>query len=517
MTDRSLYDWFHDSALRYPRNTALEVNDIALSYAELLAAVEEMAALTECALGRRPARVGLLASRSLVTYAGYLAILRLGATVVPLNPRAPVDRNLAITAASGLDLTIVDDSAAEQDAEYAMKAPVALLDLTGGRWRALIGTGLAGDRPSPACPPGSLAYIVFTSGSTGVPKGVPMTHANASAFLTEAIPRLGFTPGSRVSQTFEVSFDGSIMEMFGAWGAGATLCVPQHSDVFTPVRFINDKRLTHWLSVPSIISFARRLRALPAGSMRTLRMCMFAGEPLSTELVASWLTAAPNATIHNGYGPTEVTVLTTTYTLPRDRSAWPETSNRTIPIGKVFDSLEWTIRGEDFRPAREGELCVRGPQRFPGYLDPAQNIGRFVSFSGGESAVYDGRELLTGEHWYRTGDRVRIEHGCLVHAGRLDDQVKIRGYRIELGEIESALRRHPDITEVVVLPIAGVDGGTDLHAFYTGGEVPAGDFARLVSVLPGYMRPRGYHHRDSLPLLTVGKIDRKLLAAQLSG
>lgn len=517
MTDRSLYDWFHDSAQRHGDATALEVSDITLTYAELQRAVERLAAAAERTLGRRPARVGLLASRSLVTYVGYLAILRLGATVVPLNPRAPVDRNLSITAAAGLDLTIIDDTAADTGDEYTAQAPVAILDLTADRWRGLVDPELTGCQAAPVGRPGSLAYIVFTSGSTGRPKGVPLTHRNVSAFLTEAIPQFQFTPRSRVSQTFEVSFDGSIVEMFGAWGSGATLCVPQYGDVFTPVRFVNEKRLTHWLSVPSIISFAKRLRALPPGSMPSLRTAMFGGEPLNTEQAEAWLTAAPNATIHNAYGPTELTVMITAYPVPAKRSAWPRTSNRTMPIGEIYPHMEWTVRDEEFRACDAGELCVRGPQRFPGYLDPAHNAGRFVSFDGGGGRLYDGSEPLTAGHWYRTGDRVRIEHGQLVHLGRLDDQVKIRGYRIELGEIESVLRRHPDIAEVVVLAVTGADDGTDLHACYTGCKVPADEFARLVESLPAYMRPRGYHYRDSFPLSTVGKVDRKLLTAEFGG
>jgi amino acid adenylation domain-containing protein len=511
MASRSLYDWFAATAQRDPGAPALEVGGHALTYAELTAASGRLAALAERAAGGRPGRVGLLASRSLACYAGYLGTLRLGATVVPLNPRAPVDRNLWIAKASGLDLTIIDDTAAEQAAKYTAEAP-AVLDLTGERWQALVAPGQA---VVPVREPGEVAYIVFTSGSTGQPKGVPVTHGNVSAMLGAMIPQFEFGPGCRVSQTFEVSFDGSILEMFGAWGGGGTLCVPEYGDVFTPVRFVNSRRLTHWLSVPSVISFARRLRALAPGSMPGLRVTMFGGEPLTVEQAAAWQAAAPNGTILNAYGPTELAVMVSACRLARQPAAWPRTSNGTIPIGHPYPHLEWTIRQADLRPAQPAELCVRGPQRFGGYLDPRQDAGAFATLDGDSGRSYDGSEPLTVGHWYRTGDRVGLEDGNLVHLGRLDDQVKIRGFRIELGEVESVLRRHPNITEVVVLPVTGTDGGTDLHALYTGRQVPPDELAVLVRELPSYMLPRGYHFRASLPLSAVGKIDRGQLAAEL--
>ncbi|MGW4162027.1 amino acid adenylation domain-containing protein [Streptomyces sp. NPDC004788] len=518
MIDRSLYDWFLASAQRHGDSMALEVGSHALTYDQLLKASERMAALIERQLGRRPERVGLLASRSLTTYVGYLAIQRLGAAVVPLNPRSPVARNLAITKDSGLEITVADETASEQLDEYAQKAGVDVVDMTGDDRKKLVTQG--GDDELVAAisrPSSDYAYIVFTSGSTGRPKGVPTTHRNISSFLEDAIPRFHFAHGCRVSQTFEVSFDGSIIEIFGAWGSGATLCIPQHSDVFAPVRFVNEKRLTHWLSVPSIISFAKRLRALAPNSMPTLQYCNFGGEPLTAEQADAWLTAAPNATIHNCYGPTELTVIITGNPVPRDKEARTPTSNRTIPIGEIYPHMEWVLLDEELRSTDDGELCVRGPQRCPGYLDPAHNVGRFVDFDGVQGRSYDGSEPLHDKHWYCTGDRVRIEHGELVHLGRIDDQVKIHGYRTELGEIESVLRKHPDIAEIVVVAVTAADEQIDLHAFYTGDEVSAKDFARLAEELPVYMRPRSYHHRQSIPLSMVGKVDRKLLAAELTG
>jgi amino acid adenylation domain-containing protein len=511
MTTRSVYDWFCASVEANPDLAALEVGPTTLTYGQLQAAVERMAALMQEALGRPPTRVGLLTSRSLASYVGYLATQRFGATVVPLNPATPVLRNLAITEDAALELAVLDDSSGPGREEYRHKAVVEFVDLADGGWQRLLAPGPEPVPDAVPAGPDDFAYLIFTSGTTGRPKGVPVTQANVSALLSEAIPRFRMGPGSRVSQTFELSFDGAVAEILTAWGSGATLCVAQHADVFTPVKFVNAKRLTHWLSVPSLISFARRLRALAPDSMPTLRSCSFGGEALTMEQAAAWSAAAPNTRILNCYGPAETTVIVTAHPY----AAESETSNRSVPIGEIYPSMEYVLLSEDLVRTDDGELCLRGPQRFAGYLDPADNVDRFVRVDGDTGRRYDGTEPLTAEHWYRTGDRVRRENGDLVLLGRVDLQVKVRGNRVELGEIEAVLRRHPAVADVAVVPVPSDDGEVDLYAFHTGGSVSAAEFGAAVEALPQYMRPRGYHHCAEMPLTTVGKIDRRRLADEL--
>jgi acyl-CoA synthetase (AMP-forming)/AMP-acid ligase II len=185
-----------------------------------------------------------------------------------------------------------------------------------------------------------------------------------------------------------------------------------------------------------------------------------------------------------------------------------------VPIGEVYPHLEAVVLDEQGAPTEDGELCVRGPQRFDGYLDPSHNAGRFVRYEGGGRATpHDG--VPAAESWYRTGDRVRAEGGELVHLGRLDNQIKIHGYRVELGEIEAALRRHPGIVDVVVVAVTEPDGEVDLRAVYAGDPVEEADLASLVEDLPSYMRPQAFHHRDELPTNLNGKIDRRRLVAEL--
>ncbi|WP_305783558.1 AMP-binding protein [Symbioplanes lichenis] len=518
MTSRSLYGWFATSLASHPHAVALEIGTTALTYAELDRAAAWMAERICAAAAGVPSRVGLLTSRGLPGYVAYVAALRLGATVVPLNPAAPPIRNYAIIDEAAVDITVVDaTSGALTEVHEGPRGP-RLLDMTGFDL-AEVPARMPGPRTPGVTRAAAkdLAYIIFTSGTTGSPKGVPIRNESISAYLEHAIDRYALGPGCRTSQMFEMSFDASLLEIFGTWGSGATLCVPEPADVFTPVRYANARKLTHWMSVPSIISFARQFRALTPGSMPTVRCAVFGGETLTVDQAEAWCAAAPNATVHNTYGPTELTVFVTDYQLPQDRSRWPRSSNGSVPLGPMFPGAEWILLDDDQRPVpSDGELCIRGVQRFDGYLNAAQNSGRFVAVRAVDGAQDDGTaETVADSAYYRTGDRCCLEDGALIHLGRIDDQVKIRGHRIELGEIESVLRGHPEVVAVVVVAVTADDGEIELHGVYTGKEIPGAEFAHLLSVLPAYMRPREIRHRESIPLTPVGKVDRRHLASEL--
>ncbi|UWZ40397.1 amino acid adenylation domain-containing protein [Dactylosporangium roseum] len=506
-----MYTWVSECARTHPLQSALEVRGARLTYAQLLDLAERLAGrLVAAAGGQAPRAVGLLASRSLAAYTGYLAALRCGAVVVPLNPRFPAARNRRMSELSDVDVVVADDDGAEQVAAVAA-GTAAAVPLTED-WTDPLG-GTPWDGPLPADPDAG-AYTLFTSGSTGEPKGVPIRHRNLAAYLAWCIDRYEAGPGSRFSQAFELTFDPSVFDMFVAWCSGGTLVVPQADEVLAPARFVADAGITHWYSVPSVVSLARRLRGLRPGAMPGLRWSLFAGEQLTLEQARSWADAAPGSTLENLYGPTELTVTCVGYRLPADRGAWPETSNGTVPIGEPYPHLEAVLLDADGRATRDGELCVRGPQRFGGYVDPAHDADRFLRHAGGVTRAHEGRP--GSDIWYRTGDRVRIEGGQMVHLGRLDDQIKISGYRIELGEIETALRRHPSVAEVVVLGRAADGGETVLHAVHTGDPVPEAELTELVRDLPWYMRPKRFHFRAELPVNLNGKTDRRRLGAELT-
>ncbi|KAB8159558.1 amino acid adenylation domain-containing protein [Streptomyces sp. 3MP-14] len=502
----TLFDWFAASAAEHPDQPALEVGAERLTYGELRRLVEGLAVrLLAVNGGRRPRGVGLSASRSVAAYVGYLAALRVGATLVPLNPEAPPARNAAVLAAADVDLVVADPASADAT------PGVVTLAFTTEELRALA----AGNAEAPPCPatPDDIAYLVFTSGSTGVPKGVPIAHRNVTAYLSHVVSRAEAGPGSRLSGTFELTFDGSVYDLFVAWGSGATLVVPMRSQLISPVKFIAGRELTHWFSVPSLLSFADQLGTLTPGAMPSLRWSVFGGEPLPLSGARAWAAAAPNSRIENLYGPSELTVSCTEYRLPADPADWPTTPNGTAPLGAGYAGLDFLLLDEDGAPADDGELCVRGPQRFPGYLDPANNAGRFLTVdAAGTVHPYTGEGPLTEEHWYRTGDRIARADGLLVHLGRVDQQVKIRGYRIEPGEIEALLREQDGVRDAVVVAVRGADGEKELVAAVSGsGAAPEPLYSALGDRLPPYMIPRRITVLDELPLNAHGKIDRRAL------
>ncbi|GLZ39694.1 amino acid adenylation domain-containing protein [Actinokineospora sp. NBRC 105648] len=497
---KTLYQWFADSAARHPDAVALEVGEHVLTYRELERRVAAVASLVVRADGRSPARVALLANRSLTAFAGYLAAQRLGAAVIPLNPGFPAARLRQVLDAAPVDVLLADESSAGLLAD----APVAVLALSDN-------DVLTAEGDVAATPAGldEVAYILFTSGSTGRPKGVPVRHRNLAPYIAHNIDRYAVAPGARMSHTFDLTFDPSVFDLFVTWGGGATLVCPQRTELLSPVDYLVERGITHWFSVPSVVTVGGQLGTLPAGLATGVRHSVFIGEQLPAHTAAAWRAVTPNAPVDNVYGPTELTVACTEYRLPADSATWPGTSNDTVPIGPVYGFLDHVVIDPDGLPAEDGELCVRGSQRFDGYLDPEDNAGRFVTLRGGRFVPVSGP--VEPKHYYRTGDRVRWENGNLVHLGRLDHQVKIRGYRIELGDIETALARHPEISAAVVL-VAGSDTDPRLEACYTGSPVPARDLTRwLRARLPLHMVPRRLYHLESLPLNANGKTDRRAL------
>ncbi|GGZ20970.1 hypothetical protein GCM10010300_76000 [Streptomyces olivaceoviridis] len=343
---------------------------------------------------------------------------------------------------------------------------------------------------------------------------MPVSHANALSFVTHSLQRYGVGPGNRMTQNFDLAFDVSVFDLFVAWGSGATLVAPGPQDLLHPVRWVNERAVTHWASVPSAISTALGQRELPPDSMPTLRLSLFLGEQLTVEQAQAWRRAAPDGALENAYGPTELTVFVSGYRLPDRMEDWPTTANRTIPLGRVYDHLEAVVL-TDGRDADEGELCVRGPQRFAGYLDPRDNTGRFLTFRQGRFSPAEG-PVPGPDDWYRTGDLVcRDQDGTLTHLGRLDSQVKIRGHRVELAEIEGALRLQPDVAEAVVLARPGRAGSLELVAYYTSlpghRTDPRALRTHLARTLPTYMIPRRFTLLGSLPLTGNGKVDRLAL------
>jgi amino acid adenylation domain-containing protein len=460
-----------------------------------------------------------------------LAALLRGHGYVPLQPQYPAARvaemigrarcRSVIVDRAGLEaldailghlegpLVILAPDAGAPD-DDAAAAHLALLRARWPRHRFLDAAALPATPPAPSPPSvaaDDVAYLLFTSGSTGRPKAVMVGHGAACHFVDGARRRYEVGPADRLSQTFDLTFDLSVFDMFVAWWAGACLCCPSEGQKVLPATYIQRARLTIWFSVPSAAVGMQRLRMLRPGQYPGLRLGLFCGEALPVEVAQAWQAAAPGSRVENLYGPTELTVACTVYRWQPDLSP-RESAQGVVPIGEPLPEMAARVVDEQLRdvaPGQDGELIMTGPQLSLGYLDdPERTASAFVT-PPGDARVY-----------YRTGDRVRrpVAAGApLLFLGRLDSQVKLRGHRVELGEIEAALRAASGVFEAAAVPwprtAAGFDG---VVAFVTGHDVDVDRLRHtLQGSLPSYMRPTEIRLVSQLPHNANQKIDRRAL------
>lgn len=484
------------SAAAHPQNIALRVDGETWSYAELFGAATALAS-------RLPADhpvIGIYAARHASTYVGILATVLAGGTYVPLNCRFPDARNREIlrrTGASHLLCGATFKDAATRIAEGSN----AELRTVEDAYVSGVTDGWATGRARPD----DAAYILFTSGSTGTPKGVAITHANLGAYLDTALSLLSPSPDARFSQTFDLTFDLSVHDLFVAWSSGATLCVASTGDLTDPAAYMVREGITHWFSVPTLAGALHRSGALKPGAFPDLRCALFCGEALPSDLARAWLEATPQARLENWYGPTEATIACVRHDLKKG------TGEGVTPIGKPFAGMTALVVGDDGKEVTAGEigtLYLGGPQLAEGYLnDPERSARSFVNLPG-----------RTG-HFYNTGDLVSRNREGLHFHGRSDFQAKIRGYRVELGEIEAALRAQYPGDNVVALtwPPAETNATHVIAAVETETPEPALDRAALRETLPDYMVPSSVFGLPGFPINTSGKIDRPAIARAIEG
>lgn len=488
-----------------------EVHDLALAWAGAL-----------CSDGTPPRVVGVLAGKTVPAYVGLLAGLYTGATVVPLNPDFPSERTRRMLELSGVEAIVVDEEGAEALSRLQLRAtgPASALSsrtavlsasadgtvLTGADaaapWRQITVDPAAALSVPRTVAADDTAYMLFTSGSTGNPKGVPISHGSTYHYFQLLDERYDFTAQDVFSQTFDLNFDCAMFDLFCAWGAGATLVtIPPHSYRRLPDH-LREEGVTVWFSTPSAISLIRRTGTLTPDSLPTLRWSFFAGEALHCQDAADWHEAASGSYLENIYGPTELTITITGHRWDPVASA-EHGVNGLVPIGAVHPGHDHLLLADDGSLAEEeGELCVTGPQMTVGYLDPADDKGRFLE--------HDGRR------WYRTGDRVRRLPGSdeLLYLGRLDSQIQLQGWRVELAEVDHAVRSCPGVEDALTV-VQKVEGGSELVVFYTGTRTSPVVLARaLREILPAGMLPRRYEHLGEFPLNSNRKIDRKALTTR---
>ncbi|MBF0125678.1 MAG: AMP-binding protein [Magnetococcales bacterium] len=520
----NIAQWFHRSALSHGLRPALYVEERYYSYQALLDHLTPIASTIERLDTRRAAPiVALFAYRSLTAYAALLGILYAGKGYLPLNPLFPVTRNQHIVDLGEVELLILDRHCEPQGHELLLRVRKNLTVLlpdhpTLPAWteslprhrfldqRAML--SVPSHLLSPSSQGNSLAYLLFTSGTTGVPKGVMVTHENVDAFVANMLDRYQPTPEDRFSQHSDMTFDASVYDQLVCWAAGACLYPIPQKVRMAPGQFIKEHALTFWESVPAVIQFMRRMYQLKPGAFPSLRLSVFGGEQLTREAARWWQNAAPNSRIDNSYGPTEGTICITGH-FWRDGPDGPDgdaTLNGVVPIGMPYPGQRTAILVEGQLvhnvEGAKGELCLSGSQVTPGYWRNDQETAR----SYPECADADGRV----GRWYRTGDLVLWKNGVgLYYLDRVDRQLKIRGYRVELAEIEQVMRQVAKTGQVAVVgwPRGG-DNITSVIGFVCGSTLSDEEILEgCARRLPPYMVPRHLLRLAQLPLNANGKTD----------
>lgn len=504
---------------------ALEIGDTQWTYGELTG--KSAAIATELANWTHGEHklVAILAMRSLSAYAGVLAAHMGGYGYCPLHSKFPPERTRRMFEESGARALIVDieglpmlqELLATATGNYLIIGPEidSFADLPssypGCKFIAAGSLVSCFVESSTVEDPDSTAYLLFTSGSTGQPKGVPVSHRNLSSYVDYITTTFPLSPDDRCSQTFDLTFDLSVHDMFVTWASGACLCPLTLSPVLA-AKFIRDAELTTWFSVPSVAMMMARARTLRPGIFPSLRISFFCGEPLPVNTAGAWAEAAPRSRVINLYGPTEATIAIAAYEWDADVS--PEQSRHGIvPLGAIFPTQRGvlvTAELNEVAGAGSGELCLSGSQVTSGYLNrPEKTAEQFVILEGHGDCT-----------WYRTGDRVaRDENGCLFFEGRTDHQVKIRGNRIELQEVEAVLREASGVDSVVAVPwpLSPAVPESIIGCVSAGGRRL--DVQRVKDRcgerLPSYMVPSKIVELESLPLNANGKIDRRAVAASI--
>ncbi|WP_068503153.1 non-ribosomal peptide synthetase [Paenibacillus kribbensis] len=501
---------FEFRAKETPNQIALVAGTVTLTYAELNDAANRLAwRLRQCGIGRGSI-VGLLAYRSVETVVGILAVLKAGGAYMPMDPAYPEERiryMLEDSAAQLLLLHRETDSLADASGYNGQRL---YLDEAGmkGEGADIFATG---DEPdghwTTTCEitPDDIAYVMYTSGTTGNPKGNLTTHDN----ITRVAHRTNYIDIAASDTLLSLSnyaFDGFTFDLFGALLNGAKLIIAANETILNVgklMQTIKDEGVTVMFVTTALFNVL-----VDSGSewMKGVRKVLFGGERSSVRHVRRALAAMGPGRIIHVYGPTETTVFATFY--PVDEV--PEDA-ATVPIGRPLNQTDAYIVGPSgqLQPLEAvGELWIGGDGVAQGYLNRSElTAGKFVP-----------HPFLQGRRCYRSGDLARwLPGGDIEFVGRVDDQVKIRGHRIELGEIEAMLQRHPLVKEAVVLAVRSDEGETFLCAYVVPHQaeqvLPEQLRSHLASRLPSYMVPASCMLLERLPLTSNGKVNRRLLPA----
>jgi amino acid adenylation domain-containing protein len=496
-----LHERFDLVAVAAPDRVALDTADRAVTYGEVKARADRLAARLRAAGAGPEQVVGIHLERSAEAIIALLAVLKAGAAYAPLPVDHPADRLRFMAADAGIRIVVTGPE------------PVTRFSLAGIR------TISAEDRPRtepdtgpvvPAVHSANMAYVLYTSGSTGTPKGVAVTHASAVNMVDPRQNYIRFGPDQVFLQLSPLAFDISALEIWGSLANGATLVVaaPSYQAIDELPAVLAEKRVTTLVLTPAL--FHALMDTRPA-ALDGVRQLIVGGDAMSPRRAHAFVERAARRGVHhtliNGYGPTEATTLVSTHPMAEVFADAPR-----VPLGHAIEGAAVHLLNEDLQPVEHGErgqVYIGGKALARGYLHrPGLTGSRFVP------DPFAGRR---GARMYATGDEgVCSDSGLIEFVGRLDDQVKIRGYRVELGEVEQVLRSHPGVREACVVPVKSREQTEQLVGFVVPRVPGRNDLTEALTShirasLPDYMRPSRVVSRAGLPLTATGKIDRRSL------
>ena len=506
-------------AERSPEKDAVRCLGKSLSYAELWAQMNNVAQQLKARGVGRGDRVGIYMNKSLESAVALYGTMQAGAAYVPLDPFAPPSRLAFVVRDCGIRQVISKPEKLSQLSEILAEAPdvedVLGIDPEEGlpipsiSWDEIrSGNGNTLDARTTEM---DLAYILYTSGSTGNPKGIMHTHRSALSFAEWGLQTYDLRSEDRLSNHAPLHFDLSTFDFFAGARAGATtVIIPEALTKFPAnmTRVMESEKISVWYSVPFALIQMLQRGGLPERDLSALRWILFAGEVFPTKHLRELMHTLPEVKFSNLYGPTETNVCTYYHV-----EQIPE-GDETIPIGKVCENAEGLVVDADRLPVAEGEageLLIRGGTVMRGYWNQPEKTA---------SGFY--RRPVFGfldDIFYRTGDLVQMDQdGNYLYLGRKDRQIKTRGYRVELDEIEVALLSHPQVEEAAVYPIPDGQGSNLIEAAVvakSGMEVStAGLMEHIGKQLPSYAVPVNIDVLEVFPRTSTGKINRRELQAQ---
>ena len=514
----NLCTYLERSAHEYPDRTAVvDPSGRAWTYRELDEASSQVAGFL-AANGVAPGdRVGAIAPKSAEVVATLFGIMKAGAAYVPADYSAPSARNRTLLADCTITAVFLDPACADIVSEWPHERRPVVCWLPGSSERPASGASWSDVQastplsPSRLAPPDGLAYVLYTSGSTGVPKGVKLTHRNAAAFVDWCSDEFGPEPSDRFSSHAPFHFDLSVLDLYLSLKHGAALYLIAEELGKTPqdlAAFIAINRLTMWYSTPSILSLLAQFGSLEKHDCSSLRVVHFAGEVFPVKHLRSIVERWPQVRFYNLYGPTETNVCT----FARIPTPIPADRVEPYPIGQLCPYCDGMVleafNGTEVAFGAEGLLHIAGASLFEGYWGrPTDDL-------------FFERD---GKRWYSTGDVVREVAGeGYIYVGRRDRMVKRRGYRIELGEIERGLYQHERLREVAVIAVPDTSAGVKILAYVTPqpGQRPSIVELKMFCgrVLPSYMNPDAFIFVDALPRTSTNKVDyQELMRLQQQG